>query len=117
MYNKILWFQFSLYISVSRRFSITTDIPDGYKHQKPPTPRLQSRDPVAPANGLGIAIFGVVRIHRTRLLASLSGLKLEAEMTSLQVSLTASKISQWSLAGHLGRTMIVLLEGAIPNQQ
>lgn len=57
------------------------------------------------------------RIHRTRLLASLSGLKLEAEITSLQASLSASRSRQWSLTGNVGRSMIVLLEGESPNHQ
>lgn len=35
-----------------------------------------------------LVVFGVARIHRTRLLATLSGLKLEAEITSLHSSLT-----------------------------
>ncbi|KAJ0182155.1 hypothetical protein K1T71_002877 [Dendrolimus kikuchii] len=54
---------------------------------------------------------------RTRLLASLSGLKLEAEITSLQASLSASRSRQWSLTGNVGRSMIVLLEGVAPNHQ
>ncbi|XP_034943286.1 transmembrane protein KIAA1109 homolog isoform X1 [Chelonus insularis] len=67
-------------------------------------------------------IFGVAKIHRTRLLATLSGLKLEAEITSLHASLTCRKkskpvSSECSLTGQIGRTMIVLLEGVAPNQQ
>lgn len=96
--------------------SIIQDTSDINRNSKPSTPRPPSREYVK-QNDFGIAIIGTVRIHRSRLLASLSGLKLEAEMTSLQLSLNASKISQWSLSGHLGRTMIVLLEGTSPNQQ
>lgn len=69
-------------------------------------------------------IFAVARIHRTRLLATLSGLKLEAEMSNLHSSLTVRKKTQRlqpsmeaSLTAHVGRTMIVLLEGVPPNQQ
>lgn len=67
-------------------------------------------------------VFGVARIHRTRLLATLSGLKLEAEITSLHSSLTCRKKTkpasiECSLTGQVGRTMIVLLEGVAPNQQ
>nr|CAD7577314.1 unnamed protein product [Timema californicum] len=52
----------------------------------------------------------------------LSGLKLEAEITSLHSSLTCRKKSrpasmECSLTGQVGRTMIVLLEGVAPNQQ
>ncbi|XP_076277867.1 transmembrane protein KIAA1109 homolog tweek isoform X7 [Lasioglossum baleicum] len=69
-----------------------------------------------------LIIFGVARIHRTRWLATLSGLKLEAEITSLQASLTCCKKSrpasfECSLTGQIGRTMIVLLEGVAPSQQ
>ncbi|KAK9751645.1 hypothetical protein QE152_g4782 [Popillia japonica] len=69
-----------------------------------------------------LVVFGVARIHRTRLLATLSGLKLEAEITSLHSSLTCRKKStpislECSLTGQVGRTMIVLLEGVAPNQQ
>lgn len=67
-------------------------------------------------------VFVVVRIHRTRLLATLSGLKLEAEITNLHTSSTFRKKTrppslECSLTGHIGRTMIVLLEGVAPNQQ
>lgn len=69
-----------------------------------------------------LIIFGVARIHRTRLLATLSGLKLEAEITSLHASLTWRKKSrpaslECSMTGQIGRTMIVLLEGVAPSQQ
>ncbi|CAG9772767.1 unnamed protein product [Ceutorhynchus assimilis] len=69
-----------------------------------------------------MVVFGVARIHRTRLLATLSGLKLEAEITSLHSSLTVRKKSipqmlECSLTGQVGRTMIVLLEGVAPNLQ
>lgn len=100
--------------TISQRFSIANEHPEKYK---PMTPRQISRERHGSSSNFGIAIVGNVKIHRTRLLASLSGLKLEAEMTSLQISLSASKISQYSLAGHLGRTMLVLLEGNSPNQQ
>lgn len=69
-----------------------------------------------------LIIFAVARIHRTRLLATLSGLKLEAEITSLHSSLTCRKkirplSLEYSVTGQVGRTMIVLLEGVAPNQQ
>ncbi|KAG5893448.1 hypothetical protein JTB14_012167 [Gonioctena quinquepunctata] len=69
-----------------------------------------------------LIVFGVARIHRTKLLATLSGLKLEAEITSLHSSLTVRKKSlpqmlECSLTGQIGRTMIVLLEGVAPNLQ
>lgn len=82
--------------------------------------RPQSREaPAGSANvgGLGMVVVGVARIHRTRLLASLSGLKLEAELTSLQASLSAARTRQCSLTGTLGRSTIVLLEGSHPHHQ
>lgn len=69
-----------------------------------------------------VVVFGVVKIHRTRLLATLSGLKLEAEITSFHSSTTWRKKTkpvalEFSLTGQIGRAMIVLLEGVAPNQQ
>lgn len=69
-----------------------------------------------------VVVFGVVKIHRTRLLATLSGLKLEAEITSFHSSTTWRKKTkpaalEFSLSGQIGRAMIVLLEGVAPNQQ
>ncbi|CRK93957.1 CLUMA_CG007483, isoform B [Clunio marinus] len=69
-----------------------------------------------------LIVFGVVKINRTRLLATLSGLKLEAEITSFNSSTTwrnkTRPVSlECSLTGQIGRAMIVLLEGVAPNQQ
>ena len=69
-----------------------------------------------------LIVFGVVKIHRTRLLATLSGLKLEAEILSFHSSTTWRKKTrpvslECSLTGQIGKAMIVLLEGASPNQQ
>lgn len=68
------------------------------------------------------AIFVVARIQRTRLLASLSGLKLEAEIMNLQATSSYNQKMRpvavdMSLSGHVGQAMIVLLEGIAPNQQ
>ena len=69
-----------------------------------------------------LSIFGVARIQRTRLLASLSGLKLEAEILNLQATTSYKKklkppAVDLSLTGHVGQSMIVLLEGVAPSQQ
>lgn len=69
-----------------------------------------------------LVVFGVVKIHKTRLLATLSGLKLEAEIIAFHSSTTWRKKSrpvslECSLTGQIGRAMIVLLEGVAPNQQ
>ena len=69
-----------------------------------------------------LIVFGVAKIHKTRLLATLSGLKLEAEITTLNSSATWRKKArpvslECSLTGQVGRAMIVLLEGVAPSQQ
>ncbi|CAG9097789.1 unnamed protein product [Plutella xylostella] len=93
-------------------------MPEQYRHRGAPSADPHARDAsVSSSTPSGIVLRGVARIHRTRLLASLSGLKLEAEITSLQGSLSASRARQWSLTGTLGRSMIVLLEGQPPAQQ
>ncbi|KAJ6625032.1 Transmembrane protein, partial [Pseudolycoriella hygida] len=67
-----------------------------------------------------LVVFGVAKIQKTRLLATLSGLKLEAEIGSLHSSATWRKKSRAALecshTGQVGRAMIVLLEGAAPSQ-
>ena len=67
-------------------------------------------------------ITAVAKINRTRLLATLSGLKLEAEISNLLSSVTYTKKMrpiglEFGIVGEVGRTMIVLLEGVAPNQQ
>ncbi|XP_050552072.1 transmembrane protein KIAA1109 homolog isoform X4 [Spodoptera frugiperda] len=106
--------------TITHRFSVTTDLPEQYRHSRPQRPSSREQNTSnssSSAANMGMVVVGVARIHRTRLLASLSGLKLEAEITSLQASLSASRSRQWSLTGNLGRTMIVLLEGVAPNHQ
>ena len=65
-----------------------------------------------------LVVLGVAKIRRTRLLASLSGLKLEAQMTGLQSSLDyKEKVrddhtnTELSVTGHVDTSSIVLLEG------
>ncbi|KFM73895.1 hypothetical protein X975_01879, partial [Stegodyphus mimosarum] len=72
-----------------------------------------------------LVVFGVATVHKTRLLAMLSGLKLEGELNGFHSSLThkervrgtTRKWSESSLAGQLGQAMVVVLEGVPPNQQ
>lgn len=77
------------------------------------------------AQGLGerertpIVVLGVAKIQRTRLLASLSGLKLEAQMTGLQSSVTYKErvrddatSTELSLTGQVDTSSIILLEGS-----
>ncbi|XP_069702783.1 bridge-like lipid transfer protein family member 1 isoform X3 [Periplaneta americana] len=137
--------------TITHRFSVAADISEGYKGNRKydllaevksnedvekgttvvpeittgstPLPHDKPRElSLVTGERTRLIVFGVARIHRTRLLATLSGLKLEAEITSLHSSLTCRKKSrpaslECSLTGHIGRTMIVLLEGVAPNQQ
>lgn len=129
--------------TITHRFSLPADSADSYKGRRkiddvkepdiekglsgeasftpvPPPPQREMN--FVTGERTRLIIFGVAKIHRTRLLATLSGLKLEAEITSLHSSLTCRKKSkpaslECSLTGQIGRTMIVLLEGVAPNQQ
>ncbi|KAL0113128.1 hypothetical protein PUN28_012379 [Cardiocondyla obscurior] len=130
--------------TITHRFSIPADTAENYKSGRKYEILNETKDvdiekglnaensstPIPPSRELNIVtgertrliIFGVARIHRTRLLATLSGLKLEAEITSLHASLTCRKKSrpaslECSMTGQIGRTMIVLLEGVAPSQQ
>lgn len=106
----------------SRKYDILTETKSNEELEKPDTVHpLQSKTSSVKEH-TKLVVFGVARIHRTRLLATLSGLKLEAEITSLHSSLTCRKKSipamlECSVTGQIGRTMIVLLEGVAPNQQ
>ncbi|KAG4067242.1 hypothetical protein HA402_000233 [Bradysia odoriphaga] len=93
-------------------------------------PRNREEDdestPIPPADMISpersrLVVFGVAKIQKTRLLATLSGLKLEAEIGSLHSSATWRKKSKAALeashTGQVGRAMIVLLEGVAPTQQ
>ncbi|OWR42726.1 hypothetical protein KGM_210934 [Danaus plexippus plexippus] len=134
--------------TITHRFSVSTELPEAVRGRARPSSREQNAsNSSSSATHLGIVVMGDAKIHRTRLLASLSGLKLEAEITSLKAELSASRIHrtrllaslsglkleaeitslkaelsasrsrQWSLNGNLGRTAIVLLEGQAPNHQ
>ncbi|XP_020299521.1 uncharacterized protein KIAA1109 isoform X8 [Pseudomyrmex gracilis] len=130
--------------TITHRFSIPAETAEHYKSGRKYEILNETKDvdiekglnaensstPVPPSRELNIVtgertrliIFGVARIHRTRLLATLSGLKLEEEITSLHASLTCRKKSrpaslECSMTGQIGRTMIVLLEGVAPSQQ
>lgn len=148
---KTIYFLLDLYATmpdtktISHRFSVAPDMLDGLKNKKVELKtsdidieKCQERTytststPVAnekpkelsvlTGERTKLVVFGVARIHRTRLLATLSGLKLEAEITNLHSSVTCRKKMkpeslECSLTGQIGRTMIVLLEGVAPNQQ
>lgn len=133
--------------TISHKFSAAPDVLDGLKNKKfeiktsdfdiekcfqervnvsgsTPIPSEKPRELSFFTTGerTKLVVFGVARIHRTKLLATLSGLKLEAEITNLHSSVTCRKKMkpeslECSLTGQIGRTMIVLLEGVAPNQQ
>lgn len=73
-----------------------------------------------------VVLFGVARIKKVSLVAMLSGLKLDGELTAFHVSLThkqkgrGSMPRRWhesSLTGQLGQTTISLLEEDMTSQQ
>ncbi|XP_042203884.1 transmembrane protein KIAA1109 homolog isoform X4 [Homarus americanus] len=142
--------------TVQQRSSVTVEASDGYKGSRKydilkeskqsdleagPLPSVPSPPVVADkTKELGLisgertpfVVFGLAKIQRTKLLATLSGLKLEAEMNAVHSSLTFREkvrgartpvratqrtTSELSHTGHIGSTMIVLLEGIAPNQQ
>ena len=104
---------------------------------------MANRNSVSSGNTerIRLVVFGIMKINRVRLLAMLSGLRLESEIVSLHSSLTykekvrslamgptvglalpatAGAVAprvECSLTGHLGKAMIVLLEGVAPSQQ
>lgn len=132
--------------TVSQRIAVSPDAQDPNKATKKPlnsnsvaddedvlrtgTPIPLRVEPVASAavvptqssERTRFTVFGVVNIQTTRLLATLSGLKLEAEISGLQSSATWKKkcrpaAVEYSHTGHVGSAMIVLLEGVAPGQQ
>lgn len=77
----------------NRKYDILTEMKSSEDVEKgegtPPIVRDLYRESSHAVTGhTKLVVFGVARIHRTRLLATLSGLKLEAEITSLHSSLT-----------------------------
>ncbi|RVE46725.1 hypothetical protein evm_008645 [Chilo suppressalis] len=108
--------------TITHRFSVSRELPEGWNGPGGGGAGTGTASRTRPgsaggSSALALVLAGGARIHRTRLLASLSGLKLEAELTSLHASLSASRARQWALSGNLGRSMIVLLEGRAPAHQ
>ncbi|XP_054723573.1 bridge-like lipid transfer protein family member 1, partial [Uloborus diversus] len=101
------------------------------KSEKPSTPQLPNDHLKGLTKALivrdwtPLIVFGVATVHKTRLLAMLSGLKLEGELNGFHSSLThkekvrgaTRKWTESSLASQLGQAMVVVLEGVPPNQQ
>ncbi|GLV46512.1 tweek [Carabus blaptoides fortunei] len=93
--------------AITHRFSMASDISEYFKGKRKydilaeaksiEDVELQNR--VVADERTRLLVFGVARIHHTRLLAILSALKLEAEITNLHSSLTwrkKSKPAVWS---------------------
>ncbi|KAL5011394.1 hypothetical protein ScPMuIL_009945, partial [Solemya velum] len=73
-----------------------------------------------------LVVFGIAKVERVKILAVLSGLKLEAELKNVHASGTYKekvkgflnrKSAESSVTAHIGNTMIILLEGIPPNMQ
>ncbi len=72
-----------------------------------------------------IIVFGIVRIAKTKLTATLSGLKLQGEIRGLQTSLHYREkirapmkgVVEASVLGNVEETTLVLLEGPVQQQQ
>ncbi|XP_041357043.1 transmembrane protein KIAA1109-like isoform X2 [Gigantopelta aegis] len=73
-----------------------------------------------------VVVYGITKVEKVRMLAELSGLKLEAELKRVHASGTYKKkikgvlhriSSDSSFSAHVGQTMIVLLEGIPPSMQ
>ena len=72
-----------------------------------------------------LIVSGVAKIHRTKLMATLSGLKLEGEITGLESSLQYKEkmraplkgVVEARVEGSMKQTSIVLLEAIPPKQQ
>ena len=67
-----------------------------------------------------LVVFGIAKLERVKILAVLSGLKLEGELRNVHASGTIKekvkgflqrKSSESSVTAHVGHTQIVLLEG------
>ncbi|GLV32899.1 tweek [Carabus blaptoides fortunei] len=97
--------------TITHRFSMAADISEHFKGKRKydilaevksiEAVELQNSSTPLPPKELGVVagertrlvVFGVARIHRTRLLATLTALKLEAEITNLHSSLKWRKKS------------------------
>ncbi|KAK5638052.1 hypothetical protein RI129_012347 [Pyrocoelia pectoralis] len=115
----------SEYYKGKRKYDILTEVKsseDIEKVDEVPAPTRESSKLHRISNErTKLIMLGVARIHKTKLLATLSGLKLDAEITGLHSSVTCRSKSrpislECSITGQIGRTTIKLLEGVAPNQ-
>ncbi|KAK3599977.1 hypothetical protein CHS0354_012630 [Potamilus streckersoni] len=88
--------------------------------------RTRFKQSIYIGDSIPLVVFGIAKLDQMKILAVLSGLKLEGELRSVQGSGTYKekvkgfmqrKSADSSVTAHVGHTMIVLLEGAPPNMQ
>ncbi|KAK4878280.1 hypothetical protein RN001_010786 [Aquatica leii] len=111
----------SEYYKGNRKYDILTEVKSSEDIEKVEGTPLPTREPSVTNERTKLIMLGVARIHKTKLLATLSGLKLDAEITGLHSSVTCRSKSrpvslECSITGQVGRTNIKLLEGVAPNQ-
>lgn len=100
--------------TITHRFSVSTELPEQYRRSGRPA----SRDGAGGGPGAGVpatgrvVVVGAARVHRTRLLASLSGLRLEAELCGAAAQTSWSRARQWAASASLARSTLCVLEGA-----
>ncbi|XP_077518913.1 transmembrane protein KIAA1109 homolog tweek [Amblyomma americanum] len=95
-----------------------------HQQQERPSHREMPRPAATASERVSLAVFAMGHVKRIRLLAMLSGLRLEAELSGLQASGTHKETlrdgghqSESSATGRLGPASVVLLEGQPPNHQ
>ncbi|XP_037557895.1 uncharacterized protein LOC119434974 [Dermacentor silvarum] len=100
------------------------DMENGDSQARPGHREMPLRPAAAATERVPLAVFAMGHVKRIRLLAMLSGLRLEAELSGLQASGThketlrdGSRQSESSATGRLGPASVVLLEGQPPNHQ
>lgn len=106
-----------------REHRIDMEDGDAPAHRKT---RAPMREPLrsAHAEWVPLVVFGVATVKRVRLLAMLSGLRLESELSGFHASVShkesvrdSQRHSESSGTGQLAHTSVVLLEGQPPNHQ
>ncbi|KAF5303327.1 hypothetical protein FQA39_LY10066 [Lamprigera yunnana] len=111
----------SEYYKGNRKYDILTEVKSSEDIEKVDGTPIPTRESSITNERTKLVMLGVARIHKTKLLATLSGLKLDAEITGLHSSVTCRSKSrpvslECSITGQVGRTNIKLLEGVAPNQ-
>ncbi|KAL3880212.1 hypothetical protein ACJMK2_032469 [Sinanodonta woodiana] len=88
--------------------------------------RTRFKQSIYIGDSIPLVVFGIAKLDKMKILAVLSGLKLEGELRGVQGSGTYKekvkgfiqrKSAESSVTAHVGHTMISLFEGAPPNMQ